>query len=298
MLLLGTAVPLIIGAEPVMWEVPRPPVRPEIPDVEPSPPPEPMPQVVEDIPELLEMMDLPGGTFFMGSAADDAQAYDSEKPQHDVTVSGFAIGRYAVTRELYREVVKDSPRQWEEGQDDAGLPANDVTWFDAVTFCNQLSERQGLTTCYRIDDTNVSWHRDANGYRLPTEAEWEYAARAGTQTRWFCGDEPTELAPYAWFDEGVRRRPHSVCKKMPNPWGLYDMAGNVYEWCWDWYREYDAVPVTDPSGPANGVRRVLRGGTYMRGVRNLWSANRLRLGPEDRDVGIGFRVVRRPRRQP
>ena len=144
-LLLGTAVPLIIGAEPVMWEVPRPPVRPEIPDVEPSPPPEPTPQVVEDIPEPLEVVDIPGGTFFMGSPEEDYQAYSDEIPQHGVTVSGFAIGRYAVTRELYREVVADSPREWEEDQDDARLLANYVSWFDAVTFCNLLSELQGLT---------------------------------------------------------------------------------------------------------------------------------------------------------
>ncbi len=155
-LLLGTAVPLIIGAESVMWEIPRPPVRLEIPDVAPSPPPESTPQVVEDIPEFLEMVDIPGGTFFMGSAVDDAQADDHETPQHDVTVSGFAIGRYAVTRELYREVVEDSPSQWEEGEGDAGLAASYLTWFDAVTFCNLLSERPGLTPCYRIDGINVS----------------------------------------------------------------------------------------------------------------------------------------------
>ena len=178
-LLLGTAAPLIIGAEPVVWDVPGPPARPAVPDVEPSPLPESTPQVVEDIPEPLEMVDLPGGTFAMGSAAHDAQAFNSEQPQHQVTVSGFAIGHYLVTRQLYRDMMTDWPERWETDQEDASMPANYVTWFDAVRFCNTLSERQGFTPCYRIDGEQVSWHPDSDGYRLPTEAEWEYACRGG-----------------------------------------------------------------------------------------------------------------------
>jgi formylglycine-generating enzyme required for sulfatase activity len=306
LLLLGAAVPLVRGAEPVMREVPWPPdgvrpstrVQPAILEVEPSLPPEPAIHVVEDIPGLLQMVELPGGTFLMGSGANDVQAYESEKPQHAVTVSGFTVGRYPVTRRLYREVMEDCPRNWENDTDDDSLPANYVSWFDAVAFCNVLSERQGLMPCYRIDGNNVRWDHDADGYRLPTEAEWEYAARAGTATRWFCGDEPTELRQYAWFAENSANRLHPVGEKAPNPWGLYDMAGNVYEWCWDWHGEYAPEAVTDPTGVVSGRYRVLRGGAYWREAGLLRSAHRGGSEPGLPSNAIGVRVVRRPRRQP
>jgi len=263
----------------------------------PSPAPEPY--MVVDIPRLLDMVELPGGTFWMGSAEDDAQASDAEKPRHEVTVSGFAIGRVVVTRRLYREVMAEYPTAWGRDWDDEILPANHVRWFDAVAFCNRLSERQRLTPCYRIEGTQVRWEQNANGYRLPTEAEWEYTARAGTTTRWFCGDEPTELERYAWFDEDPKTgHPHLVGQKEPNPWGLYDMAGNVWEWCWDWYGPYTAEAVHDPIGPDTGVVRVLRGGAYWLEARDLRSADRLRGESERRGGVIGFRVVRRPRHQP
>jgi formylglycine-generating enzyme required for sulfatase activity len=255
--------------------------------------------MVVDIPGLLDMVELPGGTFWMGSAEDDEQDYEDEKPQHEVTVSGFAIGRVVVTRRLYRGLMAESPAAWKRDQDDALLPANYVCWFDAVAFCNRLSERQGLTPCYRIEDTQVRWEQDANGYRLPTEAEWEYAVRADTTTRWFCGDEPTELAHYAWFNEDLGTgAPHPVGQKEPNPWGLYDMAGNVYEWCWDWYGPYAAEASSDPIGPDTGTTRVLRGGAYRFGAGYLRSALRFRAEPWGRDFDFACRMVRRPRRQP
>ena len=208
-LLLGATIPLLRGAEPVTRQRPAPPVRTHregpLPEVSPMPSPATAPYMVADIPGLLDMVELPGGTFWMGSAEDDEQAYDNEKPRHAVTVSGFAIGRVVVTRRLYREVMAESPAAWERDRDDDLLPANDVSWFDAVAFCNRLSERQGLTPCYRIEGTQVRWEQNANGYRLPTEAEWEYAARAGTTTRWFCGDEATALGDYAWYGENAGR---------------------------------------------------------------------------------------------
>jgi formylglycine-generating enzyme required for sulfatase activity len=304
-LLLGAAVPLVIGAEPVTRDVPglpdglRPshPARQPLPENKPLPTPELTIRVVEDIPGLLEMVELPGGVFVMGSKADDEQAYDSEKPQHTVTVSSFAMGCHPVTRQLYREVMAERPGNWQDDQDDDTFPANYVSWFDAVMFCNRLSEQQGLIPCYRIDGRRVSWDREADGYQLPTEAEWEYAARAGTATRWFCGDEPTELERYAWYGANSENCLHPVGKKAPNPWGLYDMAGNVYAWCWDWYGEYDAEAVTDPAGPDSGVRRVLRGGAYWSVAGVLRSASRDWYVSGGRRVFIGFRVVRRPRRQ-
>jgi formylglycine-generating enzyme required for sulfatase activity len=271
-----------------------------LPAVSPMPPPATAPYMVVDIPGLLDMVELPGGTFWMGSAEDDEQDYEDEKPQHEVTVSGFAIGRVVVTRRLYRGLMAESPAAWKRDQDDALLPANYVCWFDAVAFCNRLSERQGLTPCYRIEDTQVRWEQDANGYRLPTEAEWEYAVRADTTTRWFCGDEPTELAHYAWFNEDLGTgAPHPVGQKEPNPWGLYDMAGNVYEWCWDWYGPYAVKAGSNPIGTDTGAFRVLRGGAYGAEAGLLRSADRGRFVSVNRNPDfIGFRVVRRPRRQP
>ncbi len=174
----------------------------------------------------------------MGSPEEDDQAYSDEKPQHAVTVSDFLIARYPVTRKHYRQVTRQRASEWRWYDVIPRLPANHVSWFDAVAFCNALSEQQGFRPCYVMEGEQVTWDQTADGYRLPTEAEWEYAARAGTGTRWFCGDEPTALGRYAWYAENSWRRLHPVGKKMPNPWGLYDIAGNVYEWCWDWSRSF------------------------------------------------------------
>jgi formylglycine-generating enzyme required for sulfatase activity len=193
-------------------------------------------------------------------------------------------------------MMTDIPRRWARDAEDDLLPANEVSWLDAIAFCNALSERQGLTACYQMDNNTVTWNHRADGYRLPTEAEWEYAVRAGTETRWFCGEEPTALARYAWFDESVSGRVHPVGGKAPNPWGLYDMVGNVWEWCWDWYGDYAVAGVSDPTGPDHGTSRVQRGGAFGYGARRLRSAYRYSYEPEDRHDAIGFRVVRRPRR--
>ena len=301
-LLLGATVPLLRGAEPVTRQLPAPPVRTRVRNLcRKSRLALACSHTVRRrrIPGLLDMVELPGGTFCMGSAEDDKQASNAEKPRHAVTVSGFAIGRVVVTRRLYREVMVESPTAWERGRDDDLLPANDVSWFDAVAFCNRLSERQGLTLCYRIEGAQVRWEQNANGYRLPTEAEWEYAARADTTTRWFCGDEATTLGDYAWFNEDLSTgRPHPVGQKEPNLWGLYDMAGNVYEWCWDWYGPYTVEAVHDPMGSETGTARVRRGGAFWDAARLLRSARRRWAEPGDRYGAIGFRVVRRPRRQP
>jgi formylglycine-generating enzyme required for sulfatase activity len=167
--------------------------------------------------EPLQMLDVKGGPFLMGSPDSDDLATTSEKPQHPVTVSSFRMSRYPVTRQLYRQALATTPSEWEGDTDDDLLPANDVSWFDAVEFCNALSEQQGLQPCYRVERTEVTWNLDADGYRLPTEAEWEYAMRAGTITRWFFGDDETGLDRYAWFSGNSGGRIHPVGEKEPNP---------------------------------------------------------------------------------
>jgi formylglycine-generating enzyme required for sulfatase activity len=252
------------------------------------------PYVVEEIPGLFSMVELEGGTFWMGSDEDD-----SEKPPHRVTLSDFAIMQTPVTRRLFREVMdkKAIPQEWDKKGDDHLLPASDVDWYTSVDFCNALSERQGMTPFYTRDGKTVTWKHDANGYRLPTEAEWEYACRAGTETRWFCGDDEQVLTDYAWFDKGWDEGPFPVAQKKPNPWQLHDMSGNVWEWCWDWYGPYGEGYQENPKGPKEGEYRSLRGGSFDFPARFLRSALRYWVRPGVRRRISGFRCVRAPRRQ-
>jgi formylglycine-generating enzyme required for sulfatase activity len=297
LLVLALAVAAGINAQPILVGAPVAP-KPKQSETKPKPDWPPLkPRIVKDIPGLLEMVELPGGTFLMGSPDSDDQAYSNEKPQHPVTISAFAMACLPVTRKLYREILGKSPSAWEQDKEDDLLPANVVTWFDAVEFCNALSKRQGLRLCYRKVGDQVEWDHDANGYRLPTEAEWEYAVRAGTTTRWFFGDDPAELGRYAWFRDNAEGRVHPVGEKNPNPWGLHDLIGNVWEWCWDEYGNYSASSASGSADPGRRWLRVLRGGAYWYEPRDLRSAVRVRYGSEVRSVSVGVRCVRGPRRQ-
>ncbi len=236
----------------------------------------------------MRFAELPGGTFQIGSDDSDRYAQPDEKPAHKVTITGFWIGVTEVTNAQYRWYRPDHP-----GDDD--MPAVEVSWHEARGFCQSLRDSEGSI------------------YDLPTETEWEYAARAGTDTRWSFGDDENELATYAWYGEGPEGRAHEVATRLPNPWDLYDMHGNVWEWVRDCYTE-DAYgkraeqgTVADPGlddedyncqfDEANGAWRVLRGGSYWNEPWWLRSAGRVRREPEDRVRRIGFRCVRRPRRQ-
>ena len=238
-------------------------------------------------------VDLEGGTFSMGSPDDEEGRYDHEGPVHEVTVSPFQMMRVPVTRGLYQEIVGEDPG-WPEAEDSADRPVNNITWFQAVWFCNVLSEAEGLEPCYEeLPGDKVRWHRKRDGYRLPTEAEWEYACRAGTPTRFSFGDDEAELERYAWFDKNSEGQPRPVGQKEPNPWGLHDLHGNVWEWCWDWYGPYQQEGVVvDPAGPEEGDRSVLRGGSFWDVPRFVRSADRVGGRPGVSNGGIGFRCVR------
>jgi formylglycine-generating enzyme required for sulfatase activity len=297
LLLVGLATALSWGAKPVLEVAVEPSDEPAMQEEFPKKSElskKPYALALEEISDLFNMVELKGGTFWMGSDEDDA-----EKPRHQVTVSDFAIMQTPVTRGLFREVMNKEaiPWEWVKKGDDDLLPATDVDWFTAVDFCNVLSERRGMGQCYKSDGETVTWNPDHDGYRLATEAEWEYACRALTETRWFCGDDEKKLADYAWFDKGLEEGPFPVAQKKPNPWQLYDMAGNVYEWCWDWYGPYDEDSQENPTGPKMVEGRSLRGGSFSDSALFLRSACRVWFEPVLWSRSFGFRCVRAPRRQ-
>jgi formylglycine-generating enzyme required for sulfatase activity len=225
---------------------------------------------------------------------------DREGLQHQVTVSGFYMGKYEVTQAEYEAVMGTNP-SWFKGPN---LPVEKVSWFDAVEYCNRRSQREGLSPAYTIsgagDSRTVTWNRSANGYRLPTEAEWEYACRAGTSTPFSTGSNITTGQgnyngnyPYNGNAKGTyRQATWTVGSGVANAWGLYDMHGNVYEWCWDWYGNYASGAQTDPVGASSGSPRANRGGGWSSLAQYLRSANRLLSAPANRIHDLGFRLVR------
>ena len=232
----------------------------------------------------LAMVPIPGGAFLMGSPADEPGRIDWES-QHRVTVSPFLMAATPVTVGDYASVLGAEP----EGA--AGHPRVSVNWEEAVAWCNRLSLSEGLTEAYAEGDLVPG----ADGYRLPTEAEWEYACRAGTQTPWWTGANEASLDRAAWYDANAGGTTHPVGEKAANRWGLYDVHGNVWEWCHDWYADYLTKPQTDPTGPPTGGRRVIRGGAFGNPARRVRAAGRNRSRPGSRRGNLGFRVVRRPR---
>jgi formylglycine-generating enzyme required for sulfatase activity len=241
-----------------------------------------------------------GGTFTMGSPANEPGRDDDEGPQHQVTVSAFYMGKYEVTQKEYQEVMGTNPSNFKG----PNLPVENISWFDAVEYCNKRSQKEGLTPAYTIsgagNNLTVDWNRNANGYRLPTEAEWEYACRAGTTGPFNTGNNiTTDQAnydgnhPYNNNAKGTYRdKTTPVGSFAPNPWGLYDMHGNVYEWCWDWYGSYPSGAQTDPVGAVTGTYRVARGGGWYSNGQNLRSARRSFDGPLNGGSILGFRLVR------
>ncbi len=275
-------------------------------DDEEEPPAERFPEPPHRVTPRDLWVDLEGGTFRMGSPDDEEGRYEREGPVHDVAVSAFQMMRVPVTRRLYQEIIGEDPG-WPEAEDSADRPVNNITWFQAVRFCNALSDADGLEPCYEeLPGDKVRWHRKRDGYRLPTEAEWEYACRAGTPTRFSFGDDEAELERYAWFDKNSEGQPRPVGQKEPNPWGLHDLHGNVWEWCWDWYGPYSRKKIADPGGPddrsplrqklilllSRTKRSVLRGGSFWYVPRFVRSAGRDGGRPGFSGWSVGFRCVR------
>ncbi len=230
----------------------------------------------------IEMVSVLAGEFNMGSDI----GFDDEKPVHKVVLTkGFDISKYEILRTVWHAVVYPDSGTFIYRD----LPANNMSWISAVKFCNRISVLSGLDSCYIFNGGQVIWDKTADGYRMPTEAEWEYACRAGTEGDFGGSGIPGEMA---WYNgnSGLRCMPPGL--KKPNAFGIYDMHGNLWEWCWDIYSKdyYTASPAADPSGPTEGAARVLRGGSFVDGTLYLRSSNRATDLNENTFTGI--RVVR------
>ena len=235
-----------------------------------------------------ELVVIPAGRFVMGDVAGRA-----DETAHEVGVSSFLMDRHPVTQQMYETVTDANPSK-RQAKDH---PVERTQWVDAARYCNKCSLLDGLTPCYDLE----TWQCDfkADGYRLPTEAEWEYACRAGSQTQYYFGDDDAELAKYAWCKPGSRGRSHPVGEKRANACGLFDMHGNVWEWCHDYYSAtyYAESPSHDPRGPSTGKQRVLRGGAWNANVEKCRAAFRFQEFPVFTDAcfgsdSYGFRRVR------
>jgi formylglycine-generating enzyme required for sulfatase activity len=238
------------------------------------------------------MVFVEGGAFEMGDTFGDGR--DNERPVHQVTLSDFWIGRYAVTFEEYDAFCaatgKEKPE--DEGWGRVNRPVINVSWNDAVAYCNWRSEREGLEKVYQINDEKVEANWQAKGYRLPTEAEWEFAARGGRKSKGFEYSGGNELDPVGWYEPNSEGRTHPVGQKLPNELGLYDMSGNVWERCWDWYGDYSPNPQTNPKGPDTGDYRVIRGGSCYSSDYVSRVAYRDDYYPYNRYYYDGFRLTR------
>ena len=240
----------------------------------------------------MRFVPIPAGEFAMGSPAWDRDGKPDEKPKHRVRItSPFFLGICEVTQQEYQRVMGANPSS---EQLSPQQPVQMVSWFDAVKFCNRLSEREKVRPYYEISGERVTI-LGGNGYRLPTEAEWEYACRAGSTTKWSFGDDLPQLELYAWYDGNAGSHSHEVGEKFPNAFGLYDMHGHMWEWCWDRYGEdyYRHSPVDDPQGPSSGALRIERGGDgWNSDPPQLRSAYRNHQVPSLRFRDLGFRVAR------
>ena len=217
-----------------------------------------------------DMVWVDGGNFLMGSNDDDSNAYSDRKPQHSVTLSGFYIGKCEVTQELWQTVMGNNPSRFKDG---AHLPVEQVSWNDCQVFIRKLNQLTG------------------KNFRLPTEAEWEYAARGGRQSNGYLYSGYYSLGDVAWCYEYSNDHTHPVGMKLPNELELYDLCGNVSEWCQDWYSNYNSNSQTDPNGPISGTYRVFRGGSWVDHAESCSVTHRYNCNPSSTHSFLGLRLA-------
>ena len=233
----------------------------------------------------LAMVHIAGGGFQMGKKGN----FD-EGPEHRVRIADFYIGKYEITQKEWGEIYDNNPSGYQGNE----FPVESVSWYDAIEFCNRKSKMSDLSPCYSIKGKQVICDWNADGYRLPTEAEWEYASRGANQSHGYIysGSDDFYLVAWIWINSG--NITHKVGGKQPDELGIYDMSGNVAEWCWDWYDSdyYRLSPSTDPKGPNSGIKKVVRGGGMDNSASIVQCTHRSVEDPEKYQKSIGFRVVR------
>ena len=242
---------------------------------------------------------------------------ESYNKPHTVSLSAYLIGETEVTQELWQAVMGNNPSRYSNNPDGSDVqgkrPVEQVNWYDAIAFCNKLSKACNLEPCYTVKDINfdtltfddIPTSRNADwdnavcdwsksGFRLPTEAEWEWAAKGGAEHEWAGTDNESVLKYYAWHEENSDNKTHEVKKKLPNGYGLYDMSGNVWEWCWDWIAILPSPLPPDYVGPASGSSRITRGGSWFQLAVFGARACRNSTEPFYRPSNLGLRLVSRP----
>jgi len=253
------------------------------------------------------MIFVKGGTFQMGS--DNGER--NEKPMHSIIIDTFLIDKYPVTQKDYEEIVGKTPSHFIKknviihgffgfGREVENLtnprnPVEYVCWYDAIEYCNIKSDKEGLTCCYSGSGLNTKCNFSANGYRLPTEAEWEYAARGGNKSKGYEYSGSNSINTVAWCEMNSFKKTHPVGDKKANELGISDMSGNVWELCYDWYDKsyYQNSPKHNPVGPDLGKYRVLRGGSWYSIETDMQTSFRNRIEPTVIAYNAGFRTVRR-----
>ena len=225
------------------------------------------PDILAEI--MRNMVYVEGGTFIMGATAEQKKTYKDEKPAHSVTLSSFYIGKYEVTQALWKAVMGSNPSHWKGDN----LPVENVSWNDCQTFLLKLNAMTGQT------------------FRLPTEAEWEFAARGGNKNRGYQYSGSNVLSDVAWYADNSGSKTHNVGAKAPNELGIYDMSGNVWEWCQDWKKSYSSSPQTNPKGPSSGSSRVYRGGSWILSARGCRVASRDCFTPDYGGIDLGLRLA-------
>ena len=228
-----------------------------------------------------------GGTFVMGTADDGSD----EQPIHRVTLDGFYIGKFEVTQGEWQKLMGDTPSFF-KGDDH---PVDMIDWYAAVKYCNVRSRAEGLTPCYSGSGDDIACDFEADGYRLPTEAEWEYACRGGVQGRGFDFSGSDNVDEVAWYEGNAGGRHHPVGQRKPNELGIYDMSGNIWEWCWDWYGQdyYKSSPAKNPTGPPSGKMRSYRGGGGCGRMEFQRCSGRYKLEASYTHSDMGFRLAKR-----
>ncbi len=207
----------------------------------------------------MEFVQIPEGTFMMG-----CDEYQNESPIHRVTLSPFLMSKILVSQFVWQKIMGNNPSFFKK---DDNCPVEQISWDDAQEFCKKTK------------------------LQLPTEAQWEYACRAGTVSKWYHGNDVNELEKYAWYAKNSHDQTHLLAQKKSNPFGLYDITGNICEWCEDWYGRYNAEEIIDPRGPESGLYKVFRGGSWCSGAGVCRSTNRIWDGPSIRSNSIGIRCV-------